>query len=318
MRTFIVSYAHQRCTISGENLIEAVENNFESIAKLKPIGNVAGYQLDRVWLEYNNSILGGNGGGVLYILAHGSDCLINYDPTNDPPFETQYWIEGVKAEDLPELHEFELKDSTMPSIGPFDNFSGAPAGHVLGIIKAIIDEIGDYHCYLKPDFPICQNLDVKYPTLAYFSPFKYIEAAQQALVQLQPKTDKTTAKLMSRLIELIAQFTEQIQNDNTDMTAQSLFYYKASHYFNVHDTVTALAYYRLEKGKTQQQVADEVGISVRQLQNYENAISSTLGDAKFSVVEKLANAVGVSPIDLVENGLAICISKRTKVEQKDK
>ena len=98
------------------------------------------------------------------------------------------------------------------------------------------------------------------------------------------------------------------------MSAESIFYSKIRHYFKTHDTVTALAYYRQKKGKTQQQVAREVRISARQLQNYENTRSSALGDAKFSVVEKLANAVGVSPTELVKDGLPVRISRRTESE----
>lgn len=309
MKNYIVSYGDRQCTISGETLVEAIENHFGAIAGLKPIGNAAGYRLDRVWMEFRDSILGGKGGGVLHILAHGSDSQINYDAVNDPPRETECWIAGVKKEELPECYEFELKETESHPLGPFDDFSNASAGWTFGVIKAIIDEIGDYHCLMKPELSISLHLGTKYPNLALVSPHKYIEAAQKMLIQYRPKTDKATAKLMNRLLELITQFTEQYHNGNKDMSAESISYYKICHYFWLQGKVTALAYYRQKLGKTQQQVADEVGISSRQLQNYENTRFSSLGDAKFTVVAKLADALGVQPSDLVKNGLAVYISQ---------
>lgn len=69
--------------ISGETVINAVEKNFERIAKRARIGNVAGYSLIKVVLEYRKEIFGGKGGGVLSITARGSDGLVGYEPEPD-------------------------------------------------------------------------------------------------------------------------------------------------------------------------------------------------------------------------------------------
>lgn len=88
--------------ISGETVIKAVEKNFERIAKRAQIGNVAGYRLAKVVLEYQKGIFGGKGGGVLSITAYGSDGLVGYDPETDEPKTTELWIEGVTPDELPE------------------------------------------------------------------------------------------------------------------------------------------------------------------------------------------------------------------------
>lgn len=88
--------------ISGETVINAVEKNFERIAKRARIGNVAGYRLAKVVLEYRKEIFGGKGGGVLSITAYGSDGLVGYDPETDEPKTTELWIEGVTPDELPE------------------------------------------------------------------------------------------------------------------------------------------------------------------------------------------------------------------------
>lgn len=72
---------------------------------------------------------------------------------------------------------------------------------------------------------------------------------------------------------------------------------------------TALQHFRTAAGVTQKQLADTVGISARQLQNYESS-TSRLGDAKYSVVEKLAEAIGCSASDLVQDGLTVFVSRK--------
>lgn len=88
--------------ISGETVIKAVEKNFERIAKRARIGNVAGYSLSKVVLEYRKEIFAGKGGAVLSITARGSDELVGYDPETDEPKTTELWIGRVTPDELPE------------------------------------------------------------------------------------------------------------------------------------------------------------------------------------------------------------------------
>lgn len=92
--------------ISGENLIDAIEKNFDRIAKAHRIGNVAGYRLEEVTAEYKKGILGGTGGVVLYVTATGMDLA--HKPANPTPQTTEIWIFAT-PEDLPERHVFEIK-----------------------------------------------------------------------------------------------------------------------------------------------------------------------------------------------------------------
>ena len=73
--------------------------------------------------------------------------------------------------------------------------------------------------------------------------------------------------------------------------------------------ITALAYYRTKAGLTGKQLADAVGISERMIRNYENPRGSTLGYAKFAVVQALANALNVNPDQLVNYGTAVLVDK---------
>lgn len=114
MKTFSVHMSHESdMAISGDGLIQAVENNFQSIARAYHVGNVAGYALERVRMEWRDGILGGKGGVELRITARGSDMLAEYDPTDDAPKDTVVWIHASR-EDLPEPHEFEINRRLLP------------------------------------------------------------------------------------------------------------------------------------------------------------------------------------------------------------
>lgn len=68
--------------------------------------------------------------------------------------------------------------------------------------------------------------------------------------------------------------------------------------------ITALKYYREKTGKTQQEVAYEIGISLRQYQRYE-ALNSTLGLTKRPIIERVAEVVGVTADDIIKDGIII-------------
>ncbi len=63
--------------------------------------------------------------------------------------------------------------------------------------------------------------------------------------------------------------------------------------------VTKLEMYRREKGLTRVALADKVGVSVKSIERYEQGLAS-LGDAKYKTVIALANILGVSPEEIVE------------------
>lgn len=94
-------------SISGETLVEAIESQFEMIGRKLGIGNVAGWRLDRVTMEYVEGILGGKGGVVLTVSAYGSRALVNYKEEAEPHSKS-VWIHADR-EDCPALYSFEIR-----------------------------------------------------------------------------------------------------------------------------------------------------------------------------------------------------------------
>ncbi len=86
--------------IRGETLKDAVEDQFENIAKGAGVGNAAGWKLAEVTLSYNPAILGGTGGAELCITAWGADLA--HRKADAATTTTCVWIYATPA-DVPEL-----------------------------------------------------------------------------------------------------------------------------------------------------------------------------------------------------------------------
>ena len=293
----------QSISFSGANLKDAIEKNFDTIASHKNIGNVAGYQLDQVYLKREGNDI------VLHVIAHGSDSYIGkggYDPYNDEPKETTIYIDGITEEDrneIKDVYEFELKESKPFDI--FDNDKIKSNEYAYGIAMGIIDEIGKNHSALPRD-QITVNLNIKFPTLIRQRPIQFLAKARKYLASTKPKKDAETKKLLARIEELIAVYpVNRINNEG----AEQLGYYHTKNYFYTHNKITAMQKYREAKNITINELSEIVGITARQLSSYEKPLSSSLGNAKYVVVENIAKALDVKPSDLVKNGFVILVNR---------
>ena len=86
--------------------------------------------------------------------------------------------------------------------------------------------------------------------------------------------------------------------------SSTIYYYKARAIFTKMDKATALCYFRKQSGKTQTEVANELGISLRQYQRYES-INSSLGYASKEMQQTVADAVGVPVKEIIQNEIII-------------
>jgi DNA-binding XRE family transcriptional regulator len=292
MKTYTVSKdSLQSISISGDTLVDAVEKNFSSIAQLAAIGNAAGYTLDRVWMDRNNSNV------YLHILAHGSDVLIDYDPIADTPKETILVISGVAPDELPAAHEFDIKQTEPDGFDPFDDAHIVSADPAIGAILAIADIVSQKNCSILGD-DVTYTVSLKDENARIDDPLRFVDMVLAALDLRKPKQDKDTYRLMYR-IQTLRLMLAKLGKPGIEET---LFYYKTLGYFNTIGRITALAYYRKKCGLTQPDLAGKIGISTRQLAMYENPRTSQLASAKYHVVSKIAEALGVTPDKLV-NGL---------------
>lgn len=88
--------------ISGEDLPDAIVNNFDRIHQDAKFGNAAGYKLVSVTAAYKPEILGGKGGCELIVEHTGLDLA--HEPADPTPQKAVVWI-YCEPEDLPESVE---------------------------------------------------------------------------------------------------------------------------------------------------------------------------------------------------------------------
>lgn len=285
-------------TIEGDSLQEAIESCFPRIAEKLHIGNAAGYQLHSVWCEYNEAIET----AVLHIIATGSDLLVGYDPTQDPPKEYTLTFHVPKGE-CPERFDIELCND--PVFDPFDDSCLSSPSAYYGTALGLINEIGLHHCKIKSSDKITMLVTCQYPNTRTTFPMKYIEFCRGRLAKLRPNTDNKTTQLMERLSELVVKAMEY---PNSKFDADWLFESKTDIYFRTAGKVTALSAIRKKKNMSQKQLADAAQMSVRQLQNYEKNPGSTLFSASKSVPGRLAEALGVTVSEIIDStGSAILV-----------
>lgn len=287
-------------SIEGNTLKDAIETNFTKIAKHLNLGNAAGYQLQKVWCEYEKNIQA----AVLHITACGSDLQVNYDPTTDKPKDYTLKI-TAKQEDCPDRIDFELTENQ--TFNPFDDTCLTTPSSYYGTILALIDEVALNHCKITAKDNITRSVTCKYPNMSTAYPLKYVELCRNKLTTLKPKTDKETTRIMERISELTLKILDY---PNDHFNSATIAQAKTSIYFDTLNKITALAKIRTEKGMTQKQLADAAQISVRQLQNYEKCPNSTLWSASKFIHKRLANVLDIDISQIIDkNGFAKLVNK---------
>lgn len=297
MKNYILKYQNMDYPFSGDNLIDAIETNFKKLM-IGKIGNAAGYVLENAWIEYDPSIIGGKGGAVLHVSAEGSDALINHEP--HPPKKYEFWIKGVTPAELSARHDFKMKEEIK--FNPFEgDGSSLPMPLVIGIIIGLRSYIGAHYCSTNY-FDTFNKVSNRFPTLLQHKPLVFLQELEKEEKQLRPT--KEADRLRARISDLEDSLSG-VESLSMEQCGQVYLYlYKTRDYLNKEGKITALAYYRNKAGKTQAEMAEESGIALRSYQRYES-MTSGLGDAKYSVVEKIAQAVGVTTDKLVKNGLVL-------------
>ncbi len=273
----------------GESLVSAVEDNFTHIAKALHVGNVAGYYLLSAKMAYDPSIFDGEGGAVLTVVAQGSDSLVGYDESKDPPKTYAAQINGVTPDELPATHNFEIDpertfDPITDDLTMYDN------GFRLGVVWAMIDRIADRYAQIN-----VKNADMftsRYPEQKNANPVAFTHKMLADLSGLRPKKSAAADKLMARIHGILATIDGPI-----NLNYGWMGYHKTGAYFTRIPQRSHITTLRTARGKTQAQLAQEAGISLRQYQRIEGG-KTEIGSVSYDTVIALAKAFGERPEQL--------------------
>lgn len=278
--------------IEGDTVEELIENNFNIFSK-KISDITAAYILAKVWISRKNSDV-----CELHVIFHGSDELINYDAREEKRTEIVFEVRGIPVDQFDSTFEFELVEKKP--FDPFDEALLTETFKAVGVLEGCIDYLAESVHKESPRF-LAQN---KVLTAKKCKASLYIS---QLMLQFSLLSVKRTSRnedvfeLIEKITDVLPKLIEQSKEKIEDTT---LIYYHTLTFFEQRGKITALKHYRMESGKTQGEVADAVGISLRQYQRYES-VQSSLGIANRAVIEKIAETVGVKASDIVKDDVVV-------------
>lgn len=260
--------------VNEETLDDVFWNHSDEIAKLLRADgrNAAGSSTDEVWFQKNEN------GVEFHVHSYPDDGLIGFDPTDET---NKNGVEGVfevigeiPSEMLPKgRHDIEvrIRPDSYEAFNPYTDYKNGRS-QAVGIFKACAEKLTDK----KDGDNVVRNVNMAYPS-AYWHNFQLF--LKQTLSRITLYNIKDTAQNRRRK-ELMAKCVDEISEVNETDGLCNLYYHWTSKFFSEENMVTSLRYYRNKCGKTQQQVADEVDISLRQYIRYEK------GDSDFSIAKK--------------------------------
>lgn len=297
--------------IEGETVKELIEENFDLF---KPVlsdeaGNAAGFSLNKAWIvRINDDVC------EFHVIAHGSDNLIAYDPTKDVPKEIIFNVYDIPVDEFNGIYEFEIKENE--EFNPFDDKHFDDRSAVVGILEGCLDSVAYMNGIYSSSKVPSKSVNMSFPNLKNRNLPVYVSQLMMRFSLL--KNIKFREKECFDLIEKANNaLTILMEKDNTPIDGMELFYYhKTMHYFDRLNKITALKHYRKLSGKTQTEIAEFIGMSLRQYQRYESK-NSSLGDANKIIVNKIAELINVKPEQLINGGLVkfVSMNKRSNDEK---
>lgn len=288
----------------GNSIQELIESNWKEIfdeETRKAIGNAAGYILERVWIEYS-----GSNTASLHVVGHGNESYLKYDPTNDKSKEKVFILRGISETDLPEPYEFEIKKNEK--FDPFKELTNHKDDPIimLGILEACIDYLAESK---KVSEPPTITVNTKYITLKDRNVSLYISQLMKVFGYLNIKRTARNKNVFELLDESNNNLISILEENKVIKPMTYVYYYKTMGYFRAAGKMTALKYYREQCGKSQQEIADAVRISLRQYQRYE-AVNSQLDKVNPIIIEKIAESVNTKKDKIVKNGSVVLRDKQ--------
>ena len=280
--TYSLTLKDRPLIIEGDNLKDAIENNFTAIIDATDAKNAAGYILTRVWADADG----------LHIIASGSDELVGFDPQKDAPREFVFRIADFHGENVP----FEIEVTKKRKFDPFaDEVMDYTDSQKFGVIIGLAKEIAAHHCKERGADGALVRTIIAYE---YKTEVLYDQLLQVLAIH-RVKDSKQAARIMARIHELHA----SMGTSKYDAGAVTVEMWHVKKYFDDLNTITALEYYRKQKGLTQTQLAEAAGCTRSQIARYEGG--ANLDDAKYSFVCRLAEILGCCAGDLVHDGVNV-------------
>lgn len=304
-------------SVHANSLMDALDAFYaEGLQKLLPgIGNTAGVIVDRANLMYDPEALPDV--AMVSLITRGSPLLAGYDPVADTPQDTHFRIMGLVDSDG-DISQVLPWETTLPD--GFDPLAhdNAPfqqkllnvphtIGGRLGMFQALADECISHYGTVDTS-----SLDEEMEAVSdlYERPQTYLAAQLLRVLACRPAKNRMTDAIIKKMRHLLFELADVQSfkdNDQVETVKKELRYYRyvTQNYFYRVNQITALEHYRTQKGLSFAQLAEQAGISDRQIRNYERTPYSMLPNVKHGVLTALAKALDVSTDALLHNGKTV-------------
>lgn len=285
-----------------DSLILTCEKFSEEIgSKIKAIISERIKKSNNKLLVINDIILGYNDGIMKVNVELGvSDSLINHDTINDDLKKIiTIEIHNVSDDEYYQAsNSLKMKSVEENVFDPFADDVRHDTNISVGIFNGCVKFLAQSYCNKRSGEGIERYMDGNY-TLMLNNPKVYMTTLLQRLTATGVKKTASSSKVIELMYDIYQSVVESGFNRRLDDGTVTLYTWKTFGTLQKMNKITALLYYRKKLGKSQKEIADEIGISLRQYQRYES-MNSTLHDAKMLVIEKVAQVLGVEVKDIYD------------------
>lgn len=212
------------------------------------------------------------------------------DQTKDYVFA----LPGLKEKDVTKKYDLSFNEEDFDT-DPF-TLSFASQEAALGALEATIDFLANLNGEKSPTAILRTKRHEERENTQ-----KFLVLLLSTAGLLHYKRTSENMRYIKQINEL-TKFTEDIVSMGYVEATRAIMSYDITRAAFI-DTkkITALKYYRRKSKKSQIDIANELGISLRQYQRYESN-STSLSSANKLIIEKLAELFNISEADLVEDG----------------
>lgn len=245
-----VRHGSEEWIFEGETIQEVIENNFTKLDGVikRQAWNIAGYILDTVYTIFDEK----QGYAKLCVVAQGNDNLSGYDPTKDSTKEVDFQLLDLRAKEFPEPYHFAV---TPNKYDPFSAATRHSTAEKVGVLEAAIDYLADTMNSKRP----AETLVGQMETLRRNSFQAYLARLMTLFGFLRYRKTGKNEKFETLIQDLVVSLQDVTLLTFQESRSSTIYYYKAKGFFLEMDKTTALCCFRKKLGKTQTEVANELG-----------------------------------------------------------
>lgn len=254
-------YSDEKMKIKGDNLDQAIEKNFDEIAKWLGLYSAGGYKLNSLEVVYDEVAFDNTGAGCMTVVAEPGMASVRYHEKDHSPKTYTCWVKGDVKEELKEPIIATLVNNKTPFLPMDDSFTdNLRDDYKLGIIEALLDEVSSYHVGIpikmkKSTMPASEFVELKPANLKIINPKEFVKHCLKLVNEMIPNEDGQ--KYMDKVEKLMSQINEYKHTPGT-----LIAYHRTRYIFTMERQSKRIKYLRNKNHLTQEAAAEKTDIDI--------------------------------------------------------